>query len=190
MGDLGIGLSYDTRPTETPMTDDTINPNAHLERALRHRQAMATRWANLAIGVERGTARLNDRRYMGKVNRAGGHALRLQRLAVEMVAPPARGPLQLGQRLGQSTTKWLAFLIGGIESRQFGGDRIGDPAGGTAAGRRGGGAAGRRGGGDTATAPRQARPAPLPRSAPRGAKKRARTAAVRKPARQPARPRR
>ena len=127
------------------MTDDTINPNAHLERALRHRQAMATRWANLAIGVERGTARLNDRRYMGKVNRAGGHALRLQRLAVEMVAPPARGLLQLGQRLGQSTAKCLAFLIGGIESRQFGGDRIGDPAGGTAAGRRGGGAAGRRG---------------------------------------------
>ena len=126
------------------MTDDTINPNAHLERALRHRQAMATRWANLAIGVERGTARLNDRRYMGKVNRAGGHALRLQRLAVEMVAPPARGLLQLGQRLGQSTAKCLAFLIGGIESRQFGGDRIGDPAGGTAAGRRGGGAAGRR----------------------------------------------
>ena len=119
------------------MTDDTINPNAHLERALRHRQAMATRWANLAIGVERGTARLNDRRYMGKVNRAGGHALRLQRLAVEMVAPPARGLLQLGQRLGQSTAKCLAFLIGGIESRQFGGDRIGDPAGGGAAGRRG-----------------------------------------------------
>lgn len=164
------------------MTDDTINPNAHLERALRHRQAMATRWANLAIGVERGTARLSDRRYMGKVNRAGSHALRLQRLAVEMVAPPARGPPELGQRLGQSTAKCLAFLIGGIESRQFGGDRIGDPAGGTAARR--------RGGGDTATAPRQARPAPLPRSAPRGAKKRARTAAVRKPARQPARPRR
>ena len=44
---------------------------------------------------------------------------------VEIVAPPAARLAQLGDRLAHAAAEFLAFLLGGVGTGEFGGDRLG-----------------------------------------------------------------